>query len=62
MAVRLAAPVEQLLPHLNGNNNRAALLRIVGDALAKSEQPSAKAEDVLAQALAFAARHGLLEP
>ena len=62
MAVRLAAPVEQLLPHLNGNNNRAALLRIVGDALSKSEQPSAKAEDVLAQALAFAARHGLLEP
>ncbi len=60
--VRLAPPLGQLLPHLDGNTGRDALLRVVGETLAKSEQASAKPEEVLAQALAFAARHGLLEP
>lgn len=50
--VRLTAPLAQLMPHLTGRNDRAALARALG-----GDAPEAAVE----QALAFAARNGLLE-
>lgn len=60
--VLLSAPVLQLLPHLNGSTDRAGLIRLGGEAFVKAEQPMAQPKDMLAQALATAARQGLLEP
>ena len=51
--VRLTAPLAQLMPYLTGENDRAALERAVG-----GDAPKA----AVAEALAFAARSGLLEP
>ncbi len=59
--VKLTAPVAYLLPHLTGTADRAALSRVVADALAQGKNGAAKPDEVLAQSLAYAGRNGLLD-
>jgi len=60
--VRLTAPLVQLMPHLTGENDRAALMRLAADTLDSASQNEGTPDQTLAQSLTFAARHGLLEP
>jgi hypothetical protein len=60
--VRLTAPLVQLMPHLTGENDHAALMRLAADTLDSASQSEGTPDQTLAQSLTFAARHGLLEP
>lgn len=60
--VALTPALAQLLPHLTGTADRAALARVVADAPAGGAAADTTPEAVLARTLTLAARNGLLEP
>lgn len=60
LAVKMAPQLGFLLPILDGKRDRAALLKAVGDLVARSKSPQPEPAALLEATLAYASRNGLL--